>query len=412
MRVSNLFTVFSAARNRSVSEMSAFLWSGTISGNELVNDQGTGNITITNKDFTTTIPYTSTATFSMAPALASYDTDGFWFSGVTPLQKTVQDLVECTSQKTLVKQNNTTFAISKIGLIQGATPSPTEKTTLTTYFDLWCYHFGTLNMAGYFKYNRGLQSGTYGYEWSRWNDTNNVYGATMPGSSILAGWDEFIRQLKEAGLWSRMTNGYLLNSGGLTAGRLNIKNVANRTTIMNSPTFTEGQGTKSDGSGYIDTGVACTSITPTNFTCVVYVTESSTTSLSQDVFGARTHSDFTVLKFQPKTGATGGFTNGFSSNGFTNSNHQGLYVMTYQTNRPVMIKDGTKTQGSIETPSTPNFAATLLLLARNISNSSTPNPSGNYTRNVGAAFFFDGFSDSDESSFRTIFNANKTAMGL
>lgn len=410
MRASHLFATLGAPRT--VFEMSVFLWSGTVSGNELVNDNGTGNITITNKDFTTTIPYTSLATFSMAPALEPYDTDGFWFSSGTPLQKTVQDLVECASQKTLVKQDNTTFEISKIGLIQG-TPSATEKTILSAYFDLWCYHFGSLNMSGFFKYNRGLQSGSYGYEWSRWNDVNNTYGVTMPESSILAGWNSFIHDLKEEGLWSRVTLGYLLNSGGVQAGRLNIKDpLTYRSTIVNSPTFTEGDGTKSDGSGYINPGLAANAITPTNFTAIVYVKESSTTSLSQDVFGARTNTDFTLLKFQPKTGATGSFSSGFASNGFTNANHQGLYVMTYQTNRPVMFKDGTKTLGSVETPSSPNIGAHLLLLARNISTTSTPNGSGFYTQNVGAAFFADAFTDADELSFRTIFNNNKTAMGL
>lgn len=414
MRAASLFaTMMGGVRNRTISEMSAFLWSGTVSGNELVNDKGTGNITITNKDFTTTIPYTSLATFSMAPGLEAYDTDGFWFSSGTPLQKSVMDLVETTSQKTLVKQSNTTFEISKIGLIQGATPSPTEKTTLTSYFDLWCYHFGALNMSGFFKYNRGLQSGSYGYEMSRWSDQNNIYGVTMPGSSILTGWNSFIHELKEAGLWSRITLGYLLNSGGVQAGRLNIKNPATyRSTIVNSPTFTEGQGTKSDGSGYINPGLAANAMTPTNFTCIVYVKESSTSSLSQEVFGARTNTDFTVLKFRPKTSANGDFNNGTATNSFTNANHQGLYVLTYQTNRPVIIKDGTKTLGSVETPSSPNVGAHLLLLARNISTTSTPNGSGFYTQNVGAAFFADAFTDADELSFRTIFNNNKTAMGL
>lgn len=392
--------------------MSAFLWSGTVSGNELVNDKGTGNITITNKDFTTTIPYNSTATFSMAPALEPYDTDGFWFSSGTPLQKTVQDLVECTSQKTLVKQNNTTFEISKIGLIQGATPSPTEKTTLTTYFDLWCYHFGTLNLSGFFKYNRGLQSGSFGYEWRRWQDQNNIYGVTMPGSSDLSGWDEFIRQLKEAGLWSRMIRGYCLHSGGYQAGRLSITDPSKRATVSGTPTFTAGQGTKSDGTAYFDSGVAANSITPTNFTFIAYVGESSTTSLSQEIFGARVNTDFTVLKMRPKTGANGDFSNGTATNSFTNANHQGLYVMTYQTNRPVIYKDGTKTLGAIETPTSPNLASTLLFLARNISTTATANASGHYTRSVAAVFFFNGFSDADEISFRTIFNNNKTAMGL
>lgn len=415
MRASSLFaTMIGGVRNRTTSEMSAFLWSGTVSGNELVNDKGTGNITITNKDFTTTIPYTSLATFSMDPALEAYDTDGFWFSSGTPLQKTVMDLVETTSQKTLVKQDNTTFEISKIGLLQGAAPSPTEKTTLTAYFDLWCYHFGALNLSGFFKYNRGLQAGTFGYEWSRWNDVNNVYGVTMPGNSILTGWDEFIRQLKENGLFSDMTFGHMMNSGGIQAGRLNIKNpLTYRATILNSPTFTEGQGTKSDGTGAINPGLAANAMDPTDFTVIQYITESSTTNLSQESFGARINTDFTVLKFRPKVSANGDFSDGLATNSFTNANHKGLYVFTYQTNRPVMFKDGVKSLGAIETPSTPNVGAHLLVLARNISTTSTPNPSGCYTRNMGMNIFIDrSFSDANELLFRTIFESNKSAMGL
>jgi len=140
-----------------------FLWTGNISGNRLLNDLGTGYITITDKDFTSRyLPYISEATFSVPDNSTYKDADGtddFWFDSSDVLKNvTISDLIASSTEHTFVKYSDfDPFHIYAIGILKnGVTLTEAEKNTISSLFKLWIFYFGTLSDFGYYKDNRTI----------------------------------------------------------------------------------------------------------------------------------------------------------------------------------------------------------------------------------------------------------------
>lgn len=141
-----------------------FLWTGKVDGDHLLNDLGEDFITITGKDFTgSIIPPNTEATFAVpenATYLAADGSDDWWFSVADILQqKTHEDLISGTTGRTFIKYADfPPYNVYIIGILKtGETLTDDEKNTLSRYFKLWLFYFGTYSDYGYLKDNRTIE---------------------------------------------------------------------------------------------------------------------------------------------------------------------------------------------------------------------------------------------------------------
>lgn len=136
-----------------------YLWNGRYSGHNSLSNIDETSITVSGKDWSSKhIPDTS-ATFSVPVGYLSADTDNFWFSTGTPLQKTFTELIESATLRTFVKYTDfEPYTISAIGILKpGEVLTEDDKILLTSYFKLWTQYWGeTMMDTGYMKDNRIL----------------------------------------------------------------------------------------------------------------------------------------------------------------------------------------------------------------------------------------------------------------
>lgn len=136
-----------------------FLWTGKFSDNNLLSDLDDIVINVTGSDFPTTyIPATSAATFSIPnnSTFKSADTDNFWHTGSTILQKTTAELVASDLNRTIVKYSDIEpYHIWGIAILKaGETLESSEYDALSYFFWLHWLYFGTTNNYGHLKDNR------------------------------------------------------------------------------------------------------------------------------------------------------------------------------------------------------------------------------------------------------------------
>lgn len=242
-------------------------------------------------------------------------------------------------------------------------------------------------------------------------------GGTEPSAAVKTAQNALIRDMDAAGLMTRMKFGYFLHAGDKTTCRRNIKDPSvYRMTEVNTVTFLEGNGCKSSGTSYFNTGYPANAYAgiESDITVVAYVAESSTASNGQ-LYGVRGDAGATTLHYlTPGVGASTGQRLHYvgSSTNFSSANHKALYVHTHDGTNSNVYRDGVK-DSDAQTPIAPTITAPYFILCRNnsgINGGSTP--TGYYTLYVSYVFAFDRFSDSDESTLRGLLNTYKTAAGL
>lgn len=241
-----------------------FLWLGTINSNQLVDVISGQNITVTGKDFTTTIPYTSAATFAMANVAGlktDDDFDGAWFTDAGAVRSvTAQKLIDCDFSRTLVKYANASpYEIEWIGLLQkGVSITSDEWNQLHTYFRLGTYWSGVFNSFGYVKDNR-VQEGQ-GYK--GWAATLTSLGLTAPATAVNASINKFCLDLINGASGSSVLSGmdalwmFMLNDSSLVAGAgtVTLQNPSRtRLAFTVAPTYTTSGFEGNASSMYADT---------------------------------------------------------------------------------------------------------------------------------------------------------------
>lgn len=252
-----------------------------------------------------------------------------------------------------------------------------------------------------------------------WLDQLAIDGATTPTVTVQNALSDFATSLKSYGLWTRMKTGYILHSGDTTVGRRNLKDPATyRTTLSGTLTFSEGNGTKSNGTSYINQPFTSNEFAgiETDLTVVQYVSESATTAATIASHGFMVNSNGSMMVTYPLQSGVNGLSNTYNTAGaprltFTSNNHKGLYVSTHNGTGNVMYKDGVKTSNTTAAVA-PNLTQNRTILAFNNNTSGGVSPLQFYTRYLSVDFLFDQFDDTDELNFRTAFDDYKTAVGL
>lgn len=86
----------------------------------------------------------------------------------------------------------------------------------------------------------------------------SALGYALPDAVQRKRQNQLILDLKAAGIWAKLDAWYIFDRGSAGFATLNWKNpVANQCTLVNSPTWTEGEGFAGDTTAYIDTNFNC-----------------------------------------------------------------------------------------------------------------------------------------------------------
>lgn len=138
-----------------------FIWTKSRNNGNLLSDLDSSEIIVTNNDFSSDyIPASSSSTFSIpnTSAFKNADTDNFWHSGSTILQKTPSQLVASNLTKTFVKYSDSVpYNIAALALLKaGEILTTSDKNELSEYFCLDIYYFGStdMNNFGHLKDNK------------------------------------------------------------------------------------------------------------------------------------------------------------------------------------------------------------------------------------------------------------------
>jgi hypothetical protein len=259
-----------------------------------------------------------------------------------------------------------------------------------------------------------LDGGGYDSDYQAWLTQIIADGGTQPSASVKTAQNAFFVGLKAASLWSRAKAGWFLHAGDKTTCRRNFVSPANyRMTEVNTLTFSEGNGCRSDGSS------SCWNTTyPANayvgiqndLTTVGLITESSTTTSAIALFGTRVATASDIHAVNPRNGSQG-FNYRSTATAFTSANTKALYIDTYDGTNKVIYRDGVKTS-TVTTPVAPTISAPYLLLARNINASTGVTPTEYCPYYLGLFMLFDRFNDTDESTLRGLITTYRTAAGL
>lgn len=243
-------------------------------------------------------------------------------------------------------------------------------------------------------------------------------GGTQPSVAVRAAQNALVLGLKSASLWTRGKFFYELHAGDLTTGRRNLFNPATfRTTLSGSNVFTDGQGTKSDGTSFINTTYAANQYAgiQTDITIMMYISTSSTSGVNQAPYGTRVAGVGDIWFMYPRESGTNLLNRRhFLSAGVTgaNANHKGFYCHTYDGTNDVVYKDGVK-DSDAATPVAPTIANPLLILARNTNAVGGATGADHYTTgNVAYIMAFDRFNDSDESTLRGLLTTYNAACSI
>lgn len=248
-------------------------------------------------------------------------------------------------------------------------------------------------------------------------------GYVLPPSNIQIAQDRFVKDLKAAGLWSRMKTGYFFHAGSIETGRVNIKDPDTYTlTIAEQgpvvPIFIQGVGTRSNGiTGYfiqpfksneyagIESDLTIIQYLPHQPFASQYPVSTFSSGFDLTLAGATDNYIATIPFYAEGLGSHRRGTTGNQS--FTSNSHNGLLVSTYDGTNAVVYKDGTKTSEAV-TPAVPNNSINRFILAANNDGSAVVR----YARLVSADFLFDRFNDADEALFRSIWNTYKNSVNL
>lgn len=269
------------------------------------------------------------------------------------------------------------------------------------------------------KINWWSGGASYDADYQAWLTQVLADGGTDFSSAVKLAQSNMITSLKSAGLWTRMKFGYFLHCGDTTVGRRNIKSPSTfRSSITGTLTFSEGNGTKSAGDGYFNTGYAANQYAgiETDLTIACYISESSTANIAGAAYGTRTGTGGANFRMQltPKVSTNGNRThyeNGSAS--WANGNHKGRYVQTYNGGNTIVYKDGVSVASAAVTPTAPDIASKILICARNADGvGNSPTPVEFYTIYDAYIFAFDTFTSSDASALDAIMATYNTAAGL
>lgn len=247
-------------------------------------------------------------------------------------------------------------------------------------------------------------------DYTTWLNRLTALGYTKPSLLIQSAQSNFFISLKGYGLFSRMKTGYFLHAGSAEAGTVNLKNpLTYQSTLVNSPTFSEGNGMKSNGTtSYINQPFKSDEYAgiENDITSVNYVSESNVTFASGSVAGCLTSpsKSFTLQPFKDANGYAYHFS---LAQGFANNNHKGLYCVARAAASFSIYLNGVKTTFAIATEA-PTVSINRYILGYN--NNGTI--ALLYNKFVACDFLFNAFTDADELNFRTAFDTYKTAVGL
>lgn len=385
------------------------LWIGNISGNYLVDTISGNNILVTNKDFsTTTIPESSTATFSL-PNTSSLKTDddfdNAWYdSSGTIKQQTVTNLLGRDYSRTLVKYaNSSPYDIEWIGVLKSsATPTSDQWNRLHTYFRLHVYWSGMFNDYGYLKDNIALDGRGY----KAWIGAITYNSYTAPASGVLSSVNKFIFDLMDYGVWTGFDGiwNFMLNDGTLidTCGALNLAVPGSyQFTFPIAPTYTTS-GIKGNGSTqYGDSNYNPTS-NGVNYTLNdgargIYVYSAGTVT---DYYEGHSGSGNDILT--NTTGSGLHRINGGSMGSAVNSTGTGYRAINRSASNAVQYyKDLTQTTDTAASSALANQTFTLLRSAFGYGA-------------AGLSLYFIGrsFTQTEHANIRTAFLAHKTRLGL
>jgi hypothetical protein len=253
----------------------------------------------------------------------------------------------------------------------------------------------------------------------------NIDNVTKPSSSVINEYDLFLKNLRSVNLISRNKTLNIYGFGSIEAGTYNITSPTTyKHTPVLSPIFTEGSGVKSNGTtSYINTNYKVNEFIgiETGVTIIIYVSESSTDiATTRAVFGARAHaeSSTTPHRIQPLlTSSTGNRSNYATSDNFSNTDHKGLYILTYNGTQSILYKDYDGISGIKDiqtvTPVSPNLTINEIFLAHN--STITPNsitPTLFYNKNSALLCRFDRFNDVDAINFKSKWDRFRGGVGL
>ncbi len=273
-----------------------------------------------------------------------------------------------------------------------------------------------MNPALISYYYSGSGGETYSSELQAWIDKLDSLGYTKPNATFLNALDVLLATSLETGtVLSRMKTGNIYGFGSIEAGTVNIKDPNSyQHTLVNSPTFLAGSGVKSNSTtSYINTKYKVNEYAgiETDVTVCINITESSTDiSASRQVFGARSQaaSSSTPHRLSPLLTSSTGQRNGYGANdNFTNADHQGRYILTYNGTQSVLYKNYDGLGGGIKdtqivTPVTPDLSNDELFLAQNTSGTSGGlTAAGFYDKYTMWLFRFNRFSDADATAWKT-----------
>lgn len=326
----------------SLKALFSVLWLGTVNGNELVDVIGGNNFVVTNKDFTTTIPSTSSATIALPNVAALknddlFDNGWFTFAGavnqVTPLQLVTNDY-----SRTLVKFNHESpYEIEWIGLLDDAsTPTTDEWNQLHYYFGLHIFWSGIWNDYGYFKDNKELE----GQGYKGWIGQVQALGLTEPSTSVKAALNVFCLYCINNSLWrdDRLFP-FMLNDSALVtgAGTVSLRNPGStRFTFPNGATYTasgwKGGGSPQYGETNFNPSTQAQNFTLNNASRKIYVYEAGVPTDYYDghvgtAGNVMTNSDSTTLQQINGASLSGGDTRalGYKSIDRSSSTRQDFY---------------------------------------------------------------------------------------
>lgn len=234
-----------------------------------------------------------------------------------------------------------------------------------------------------------------------------------PSGAVKAAQNTFVIALRQAGLLSRGKCGYFFHAGSINSAKINLftPGTFNLTAPAGDPTFSEGNGCKSNGTTtYFSNPFKTDQYAgiESNITVAIYISESDTTSSGALIaHGAQTTAAGATIELRPVITGNARFNNYSAANSnAVNSNHKALFVHTVDASNQYMYVNGTKTTIA-SAPVAPNQSRSSVILAADIGGIT-----GFYTKFVAAFFIFDRFTDADELAFRTAWNTYKTAAGV
>lgn len=269
-----------------------------------------------------------------------------------------------------------------------------------------------------------LSGPSYGADVSAYVAKLNEDGVTKPSGTVLAAMDVLMQTLRAA-FPTELDTINIYGFGSVEAGKYNLVNVETyeHTFPAGSPTFLEGSGIKSNLTTYVDTEYAVNEFAgvETMLTTVLYVSESSIVFGTPAVFGCRgtVASSNSGTDLQTLTTSATGARRGYGAqDSFSNTNHKGLYILTYNGTSAVIYKDYDGIGGGIKdsqvvTPTAPDVSSDMHFLARNISTADGNTPTLHYPYySVLLLRLRKQFTDGDAATIYNAWNVFKGSVGL